>query len=100
MPTKKVETRVFNTIDVVALYLAKTYYHGQMQKIREIVEFLVGSSHSFTLVDTERQNIIRPMLLKDHEWLGSLRKDHGDPEDWMKNIVRNHGASLKISKWL
>ena len=90
--------KVFDTADVVALYLGKTFSHKQMPKIKAVVEFLVGNGANFTYTDKVLHNKIQNILVKKYEWLGSLRYNHADFENWKDNIIHNHGEELTLSK--
>ena len=94
MPQKK----VFKTEDVVALYLCKTFNLKQMPKIKEIVEFLLGSASNFDYSNVDTMNQIHEKLIKQFEWLGSLRYNRKELEKWLENIIRTHGSALTLEK--
>lgn len=98
MPKKKVERHVFDTVDIVALYLGKELYRGQLAKIQEIVEFITGDTTIFTFEDEARHNKIQQWLFTQFKWLGDMHPKYSEVEKWMANIISNHGVSLKLRK--
>ena len=98
MPKKKVERHVFDTVDIVALYNGKEFYHGQLAKIQEIVEFITDDTTIFTFGDKDRHNKIQQWLFKQFEWLGHMHPKYSEIQKWMANVVRNHGVTLKLRK--
>ncbi len=100
MPNNQVkpEKHVFNTVDVVALYLRKTFDHKQMKEIRKIVDFLTGNGDTFTYDDTPRLLKIQHILVKQFFWLGSVRYNRSELENMIKNLIHNHGITLVIEK--
>ncbi len=94
----KPEVRVFNTVDVVALYLHKTFDHKQMKEIKKIVEFLIGDGDSFTYDDVPRLLLVQQKLVKQFPWLASVRYNRSDLENMIKNLVHNHGSNLELIK--
>lgn len=97
MHHKSFDVQVFDTVDVVALYLGKTLDFKQMPKIKAIVEFLVGNSETFSFDDEARLLKIQQMLIKKLPWLGSVRYNRKELDKMIKNLVHNHGISLKLS---
>ena len=99
MPNKaKPEKRVFNTVDVVALYMHKTFDHKQMKEVKKIVDFILGDGDSFTYDDTPRLLCVQQILAKQFPWLTSIRYNRSELENMIKNLVHNHGSSLEIVK--
>lgn len=97
MPTKThVMTEKFETQDVVALYLKKTFEHGQMARIKAIVRKLGFDDKKFAYEDEATHNKIRQILAKKFKWLPSLRYNHSGLHGWMFNIYKNHGETLEI----
>lgn len=94
----KPEIHVFNTVDVVALYLGKFFYHGQEPKIKEIVEFLIGNGDSFTYDDTPRLLLVQQKLAKKFQWLASVRYNRDKMKSINDNLIRNHGLTLEVAK--
>lgn len=94
----KPEARVFNTVDIVALYLCKDFYLGQNKRLSEIVSFLLGKNIEFNPNDKKTHNSVRKILVKQFEWLGSLRYNHDEYPKWIENIIRNHKLELKVEK--
>ena len=95
---KKPEYHVFNTVDIVALYLRKDFYIGQENKLSEIVSFLMGKEMKFNPKDDNLHNKVRQILVKQFEWLGSLRYNPDEYPTWIGNIIRNHKLTLKVQK--
>ncbi len=94
----KTEEKTFETVDIVALYLGKTFSHKQMKEIRKIVEFLVGTSDGFGYENVAVMNEIRRLLDQKLQWLSSVRYTRDGFEAWIKNIIRNHGATQILEK--
>ncbi len=94
----KLEKQVFETVDVVALYLGKVFDRKRMPKIKAVVSFLTGNSENFSYGDKAKHNTVRQLLFKQYQWLGSLHYNRKEYESWMKNIISNHGKTLEISK--
>ena len=94
----KPDVRVFNTADVVALYLGKVFDRKSMPEIRNIVEFLVGGGDSFFYSDTDKHNKVCQILFKQHQWLGSVHYNRERITEMVANLVHNHGGSLKLGK--
>jgi hypothetical protein len=88
----------FNTEDVVALYLCKTFKLNQMPKIKEVVEFLLGSASNFDYNNVATMNQIHEKLIKQFRWLGSLRYNRKELEKWLENIIHSHGPTLTLEK--
>ena len=95
---KKPEKQVFNTVDVVALYLHKTFDHKQMKNVKEIVDFLIGNGDSFTYDDVPRLLLIQQKLCKQFPWLASVRYNRSKAKEMIENLIHNHGETLLISK--
>lgn len=94
----KPEKHVFNTVDVVALYLSKTFDHKQMKEIKKIVEFLIGKGDSFTYADKDSLLKIQQILIKQFPWLGAVKYNRTEIQSKIDNLIRNHGLTLKVEK--
>ena len=93
-----VDRHFFNTVDIVALYLGKEFYRGQLDKIQEIVEFITDDNTKFTFEDVSRHNKIQQWLFNQFKWLGDLHPNYSEFEKWMANVIRNYDARLKLRK--
>lgn len=95
---QKAEVRVFNTVEVVALYMGKTFDHRQMKEIKKIVDFLIGKGDSFTYEDTSRLLKIQQILVKQFPWLRSVKYNRTEIQSKIDNLIQNHGLTLKVEK--
>ena len=90
----------FETTEIVALYLGKSFGVKQMPKIKQLVEFLIGSSEGFDFKNENLMNKIRELLLlnKDLAWLKTLSYNRKEFEKWIANIKKTHGEKFKLVK--
>lgn len=97
MNTANSDEQVFDTVDVVALYLGKTFSLKQMPKIKAVVEFLVGEGGTFSYDDIDRHLKIQQCLSKKFSWLKDVRYNRKDIEKMIQNIIHNHGETIKLT---
>jgi len=90
--------KTFDTIDVVALYLGKTFGNKHMPEIKKIVKLLIGTDDNFSFGNVAQMNQIRQLLDQKFSWLASVRYNRSDFENWKNNIIHNHGKELTLSK--